>query len=379
MTEDIRPFRLNIPQSELDDLQRRLDATRWPDRELVQDWSQGAPLEKIRDLVEYWRTRYDWRRCEAFLNGLNQHQTAIDGVDIYFQHIRSPSPQAVPLIMTHGWPGSVTEFFKVIGPLTDPESHGGNASDAFHLVLPALPGFGFSGKPTELGWNAERIARAWSELMPRIGYDRYFAQGGDWGAVITSTLAHQKPEGLMGIHLNFGLVVPPPPYDDLSDREAEALKDIQNFGEWETGYHAIQSTRPQTLGFGLADSPAGQAAWIYEKFMRFSDSDGDPLNIFSYDELIDNIMVYWLSNSATSAARIYWGSTHSGFGAVEIDVPAGFSVFPKEVYRAPRSWAERCMHQLVYWNELDKGGHFAAAEQPALFTEEVRACFRKMR
>lgn len=379
MNSAIKPFKIAIPQADLDDLQQRLERTRFPDRELVEDGTQGAPLDQVQKLVEYWRTHYDWRRCEAFLNSMDQFTTCIDGVDIWFLHVRSPNPDAIPLLLTHGWPGSVTEFFKVIGPLSDPAAQGGNPADAFHLVIPALPGFGFSGKPQETGWTAHRIAAAWPELMQRLGYQDYVAQGGDWGGIITTYMGHNAPAGLKAIHLNLGMVVPPPPYDNPNPAELAMLQALDHFAAWESGYAAIQSTRPQTLGYALADSPVGQAAWIYEKFQRFTDSDLEPLNVLTYDELLDNITLYWLTNSGTSAGRIYWETDLNGFRAVNIDIPVGYTVFPKEAFRIPRSWADRCMSNIIYWNEVDKGGHFAAVEQPEIFVDEVRACFRQLR
>ncbi len=379
MNEEVHPFVLNIEQARLDDLRRRLEFTRWPDRELVDDWSQGAPLVRIQALVEYWRTAYDWRRCEAQLNGRGQHRTQIDGVDIHFLHIRSKHPNALPLILSHGWPGSVIEFLKCIGPLVDPTAHGGDAQDAFHLVIPSLPGYGFSGKPRETGWTVGRIAKAWHVLMRRLGYERYVAQGGDWGAAITTAMGVQRPEGLAAIHLNLPLVRPRETGSNLSASESRMLEQLALYARSDSGYSSQQASRPQTLGYGLADSPAGQAAWIYEKFYAWTDNSGAPETTLTQDELLDNIMLYWLPNTATSAARLYWESFHGAFKAVELSLPTGCSVFPKDIYVAPRSWAERCIHELIYWNELDRGGHFAAFEQPKLFVEELRKCFRLVR
>ena len=379
MSGDILPFTLAVPQTALDDLKRRLDNVRWPERETVNDWSQGAPLAQVQSLVAYWRDSYDWRRCEAMLNGFGQYRCEIDGLGIHFLHIRSPHRGAMPLLLSHGWPGSVIEFHKVIGPLTDPTAHGGRAEDAFDLVIPSLPGFGFSDKPAHTGWKVGRIAAAWAELMRRLGYDRYVAQGGDWGAAITTALGKQKPSELAAIHINLPLVLPPGPYETLSDGETAMLKSLEYYDRWDSGYSKQQSTRPQSLGYGLADSPAGQAAWIYEKFWSWMDCGDDPLSVLSYDEILDNIMLYWLPNTAASSARLYWESFVGGFVGTPLDLPVGCSIFPKEIYRAPRSWAERFMPKLIHWNELTRGGHFAAFEQPGLYVGEVRDCFRKLR
>lgn len=379
MQDAVRPFTVRIDEEQLEDLHRRLDMTRWPEAETVNDWTQGVPLAEAQKLVGYWRNQYDWRRCEAALNQYPQFLTEIDGLDIHFLHVRSPNPDALPLILTHGWPGSVIEFLKCIGPLSDPASHGGNPADAFHLVIPSLPGYGFSGKPKQEGWKVQRIAKAWHTLMNRLGYDRYVAQGGDWGAAVTTALGVQQPDGLAAIHVNMPIVLPDGPYDDASPAELAMLEAMAYYARWDGGYSDQQATRPQTLGYGLADSPAGQAAWIYEKFWSWADCDGNPLNTLSYDEMLDNIMLYWLPNTGTSSARLYWESFHGGFGAAELHVPTACSVFPKDIYAAPKSWAERCMHNLIYWNELDKGGHFAAFEQPELFVEELRKAFQSIR
>lgn len=374
----IEAFPLAIPDSQLEDLHRRLDAVRWPEKEAVDDWSQGVPLADMRALVDYWRTGYDWRRCEAMLNDYGQFRTRIDGLDIHFLHVRSPHANALPMLLTHGWPGSVIEFHKVIGPLTDPVAHGGRAEDAFHLIIPSLPGYGFSSKPARTGWGVEGIAAAWAELMRRLGYTRYVAQGGDWGATVTTMLGHMRPEGLAGIHLNMPIVTPAPPYDNLSAEETAALAVSAGYWLQESGYAKQQSTRPQTLGYGLTDSPVGQAAWIYEKLRAWSDCDGDPLSIYSRDEILDNIMLYWLPGTAASSARLYWESLDS-FRTTRIDIPVGCSNFPKELLRAPRSWADRCYTNIIHWNDLDRGGHFAAFEQPALFVDELRKCFAVIR
>ena len=379
MSDAVTPFILNTPESALEDLHRRIDHARWPEAELVEDWSQGAPLHKVRALVDHWRHHYDWRRCEARLNALGQFRTEIDGLGIHFLHIRSPHPEALPLIITHGWPGSVLEFMKIIGPLTDPVAHGGRAEDAFHLVLPSLPGFGFSDKPKETGWGIERIARAWAVLMARLGYTRWAAQGGDWGSAVTSAIGEQAPEGCIGIHVNMPMARPTP--EDMqspSPREMQAFMALKHYQDWDSGYSKQQSTRPQTLGYALADSAVGQAAWVYEKMWSWTDNQGAPEDALTLDEMIDNIMLYWLPGNATSSARLYWESFGS-FAPKEIHVPTGVSIFPKEIMRPTRKWAEAVMHNIVHWNELDKGGHFAAWEQPDLYVQEIRTCFSKMR
>jgi pimeloyl-ACP methyl ester carboxylesterase len=376
------PFKYVAPQDALDDLKQRLTRTRWPERETVKDWSQGVPLATLRALVDYWRTAYDWRRCEAKLNGFAQYRTKIDGLNIHFLHVRSRHANALPIIMTHGWPGSVIEFFKVIGPLTDPTAHGGRAEDAFHVVAPSLPGFAFSDKPDERGWNAARIAKAWGEMMRRLGYDHYVAQGGDWGSIVTTTLAQQHPAGLAGIHLNFPLVFPDPmPAKGLLAAEQLAVDAFARFQAQEFGYFTEQSTRPQTIGYALADSPVGQCAWIYEKFYAWTDNKGGPESVLSRDEMLDVITLYWLTNTAASSARIYFeqAAINDRNNSGRVDLPVGCSIFPREVIRAPRSWAERLFPKIIHWHELDRGGHFAAFEQPALFARELRDCFRSPR
>ncbi len=379
MSEAITPFKIAIDQTQLDDLKRRLAATRWPDKETPNDWSQGIPLSYVKELCNYWEKDYDWRARETLLNRFPQFRTTIDGVGIHFIHVRSPHANALPLVMTHGWPGSIVEFQKVIEPLTDPTKHGGQASDAFHVVCPSLPGYGFSDKPTATGWNVEKIGRAWSELMPRLGYKKYVAQGGDWGAIVTTAIGLNDTANCLGIHLNMPIVTPDPStMNDLTEREKSALAGMQHYADWDSGYSKQQSTRPQTLGYGLADSPSGQAAWIVEKFWSWMDCDGHPENVASRDELLDNVMLYWLPDTAASSARLYWES----FNKVSRDpvkIPTGCSIFPKEIFRCSRRWAEKRFEKLVHWNDLDKGGHFAAFEQPATFINEVRTCFRHMR
>jgi pimeloyl-ACP methyl ester carboxylesterase len=376
----IRPFTYRAPQAALDDLRQRLARVRWPERETVTDWSQGVPLAKLRALVEYWRTDYDWHRCEARLNGFAQYRTDIEDLDFHFLHVRSRHANALPLIITHGWPGSVIEFFKIIEPLTNPTAHGGQAQDAFHVVAPSLPGFGFSDRPAEPGWNADRIASAWAELMRRLGYDRYVAQGGDWGTVVTTEMARQKSPGLAGIHLNMPFVVPHPvPTEGLSAEEQRAVDAYQRFLSDGFGYFHLQATRPQTIGYALTDSPVGQAAWIYEKFHAWTDNDGDPEDTLTRDEMLDVITLYWLTGTAASSARMYLENADVIGAPPVIEMPVGCSIFPREIVPAPRSWAERVYPNLIHWNELDRGGHFAAFEQPALFTQELRDCFRSLR
>ncbi len=379
MSNAIHPFTLAVPESALEDLQRRIDHARWPEAELVEDWSQGAPLAKVKALVDHWRHRYDWRRCEARLNALGQFKTEIDGLGIHFLHIRSPEANALPLIITHGWPGSVLEFMKIIGPLTDPVAHGGKAEDAFHLVLPSLPGFGFSDKPKATGWGVEKIAQSWAVLMARLGYDRWVAQGGDWGSAVTSAIGEQAPKGCLGIHVNMPMARPTAEaMQNPSPREMQALAALQHYQQWDSGYSKQQSTRPQTLGYALADSGVGQAAWIYEKMWSWTDNQGAPEDSLTLDEMLDNIMLYWLPGNATSSARLYWESFGS-FAPRAINLPAGVSVFPKEIMRPTREWAEATMTNIIHWNEMDKGGHFAAWEQPELYVKEVRDCFRELR
>jgi epoxide hydrolase len=379
MSAEIIPFRIEVPEADLDDLRQRLRQTRWPDAETVGDWSQGIPLSYTRDLCEYWLERYDWRACEASLNRFPQFRTSIDDLDIHFLHVRSPEAGALPLVLTHGWPGSIIEFRKVIGPLTDPVAHGGDAADAFHVVCPSLPGFGFSGKPTSPGWGTEHIADAWDELMARLGYPRYGAQGGDWGAGVTVRLGIRHAGHVTGIHLNMVTVRPDPAtMNDLTEQEQGALAAMKHYQDWDSGYSKEQSTRPQTVGYGLVDSPAGLCAWIVEKFWSWTDSDGDPANVLTRDEMLDNVMLYWLPGTGASSARLYWESFGKLIGGA-VQVPVGCSVFPKEIFRVSRRWAEKTYLDLRYWNEPAKGGHFAAFEQPAIFVDEVRAAFRSFR
>jgi len=379
MTSAIQPFRIAVEDRALDDLRRRLRATRWPERETVDDWSQGIPLAYVQDVCGYWAEKYDWRASEARLNRFSQAKTEIDGLGIHFVHVRSPHEGALPLVITHGWPGSIVEFQKVIEPLTNPTAHGGEAGDAFHVVCPSLPGYGFSDKPERAGWKVERIADAWAQLMQRLGYARYVAQGGDWGAMVTTRIGIQDEAHCAAIHLNMPIAPPDPAtLSELTEREQSALAGMQHYQEWDSGYSKQQSTRPQTLGYGLVDSPAAQAAWILEKFWAWTDCDGHPENVLGRDELLDNVMLYWLPGAGASSARLYWES----FRMTSLDpvrIPVGCSIFPKEIFRTSRRWAEKRFEKLIHFEELPRGGHFAAFEQPELFVREVRACFRKVR
>ena len=375
----ITPFRIAASDEQLADLKRRLLATRWPDKEPVSDWSQGMPLAYTQELCAYWATQYDWRAREARLNRFSQFKTPIDGVDIHFIHVRSKHADALPLLITHGWPGSIAEFHKIIEPLSDPTAHGGEAADAFHVVCPALPGYGFSSKPTEPGWSVERIARAWATLMQRLGYTRYVAQGGDWGSMVTTAIALQDREHCLGIHLTMPIVAPDPAtMADLSPAEKSALAGMKHYRSEGAGYARQQGTRPQTLGYGLADSPAGQAAWVVEKYQAWMDCDGHPENVLSRDELLDQVMLYWLPNSATSSARLYWES-FAKVNREAVTLPTGISLFPKEIFRCSRRWAEQRFRNIVHWNELERGGHFAALERPGVLVDEIRSCFRHLR
>jgi pimeloyl-ACP methyl ester carboxylesterase len=386
----IRPFRVDIPQEALDDLRRRIAATRWPSKELVADRSQGVQLATMQELARYWTTDFDWRKCEARLNALPQFTTEIDGVDIHFIHVKSPHDNALPLIMTHGWPGSVIELLETVGPLTDPTAHGGKAEDAFHLVLPSLPGYGFSGEPTEVGWDLGHTARAWAELMHRLGYSRYVAQGGDLGAIVTDVMGRQAPEGLIGIHMTLlvtTLGAPTPPPGDTEEERA-ALDAINTLTTSGFGYFLEQSTRPQTIGYALLDSPVALAAWLLDhdtdSYYKISHAvlEGQPSGNLTRDHIVDNITLYWLTGTGASAARWYWelgqaqaSARAAGQTPPDVSLPVGFTTFPGEVFRAPRSWVEASYPNLIYFNEADKGGHFAAWEEPELFSQELRAAF----
>jgi pimeloyl-ACP methyl ester carboxylesterase len=380
VSDDVRPFRLAVPDEVLVDLRERLARTRWPDAETVQDWSQGAPLAWIRDMCTYWQNDYDWRAREERLNRFDQFMTSLDGLDIHFVHQRSPHPGAKPLVITHGWPGSIVEFAKVIEPLTDPTRHGGAAADAFHVVCPALPGFGFSGKPTSAGWGVDRIADAWAVLMARLGYDRYFAQGGDWGSAVTRSLGVRDPEHCTAIHVTLAMGTRPKVDGTPTPAEQQALAGIEHYQAWDSGYSKQQATRPQTLGYALADSPSGQAAWILEKFWAWTDCNGHPENVLDRDDLLDNVMFYWVTNSGASSARLYWESFGGGRGGIApVTVPVGVTVYPKEIVAPVRAWMEPDHANIVHWVEQPRGGHFAAFEQPQLFVDDIRTCFRQFR
>jgi pimeloyl-ACP methyl ester carboxylesterase len=392
----IRPFSVNIPQEELDDLRRRIAATRWPDKETVADASQGAQLARMQELVRYWGANYDWRRAEAKLNALPQFMTEIDGLDIHFIHVKSGHENALPLILTHGWPGSVIELLKVIEPLTNPTARGGSAKDAFHLVIPSLPGYGFSGRPEAIGWDPDHIGRAWDTLMKRLGYDRYVAQGGDWGAVVTEVMGRQAPAGLAGVHVNLPAAVPPDveaalagigPVPQMSEQERavfDALSAYRKSGY--SGYFVALTARPQAIGYGLTDSPVGLAAfYLWHPGFKDWSYGADPADTKSRDDVLDDFTLYWLTNTATSSGRLYWENhgtsptSAAGEQTADIKVPVGVTVFPEDVYRAPESWAKRAYPTLIYFHEVDQGGHFAAWEEPQLFSEELRAAFKSLR
>jgi pimeloyl-ACP methyl ester carboxylesterase len=397
--DGFRPFTVDVPQAELDELHLRITDTRWPERETVKDQTQGVQSETMHQLARYWASDYDWRRAEAKLNALPQYLTEIDGLDIHLIHVRSKHDNAMPVILTHGWPGSVVEMLNVVGPLTDPTAHGGSANDAFHVVIPSIPGYGFSGKPTATGWDPERVARAWAVLMQRLGYTRYVAQGGDWGAIITDFMGAQAPEGLLGIHTNMPGVVPPdvskalasnvlgagdPRPTNLSPEESRAYDQLSFLFTKGIGYAVEMQLRPQTL-YGLADSPIALAAWMLDHDARSYDDishafvGGSPVGGLTRDEILDNITLTWLTNTGVSSARLYWENKTGFFDVKGVSVPTAVSVFPGELYQAPRSWAERAYPNLIYFNEVDKGNHFAAWQQPELFTTELREAFRSLR
>ena len=391
-TADIRPFRVDWSPKELDDLRQQIGATRWPSKELVDDRSQGVQLVTLQELARYWATEYDLQSGESRLNALPQFKTEIDGVDTHFIHVRSPHDDAMPLIITHGWPGSVIELLETVGPLTDPTAHGGDAGDAFHVVLPSLPGYGFSNEPTDLGWNVGRVAQAWAELMRRLGYTRYVAQGGDVGAAVTDTMGRQAPDGLLGIHTNLLVTVLAGPQPTGSDEERAAQAQLDTFRASGFGYFLEQATRPQTIGYALLDSPVAMAAWLldhdtdsYEKISR-AFVDGQPTGNLTRDHILDNVTLYWLTGTGASAARSYWedgraaaAAAASGQAPPEVSIPTGFTTFPGEIWRTPRSWAENSYPNLIYFNEAERGGHFAAWEEPQLFSDEIRAAFRSLR
>ncbi|WP_371400493.1 epoxide hydrolase [Kribbella sp. NBC_00662] len=390
----VRPFRVDVPQAELDELFRRLEATRWPTKELVADRSQGVQLAALQELARYWSNEYDWRKCEARLNELPQYKTEIDGLDIHFIHVKSAHENALPLVMTHGWPGSIIELLETVGPLTDPTAHGGSAEDAFHLVLPSIPGYGFSDEPTELGWGPIRIGRAWDELMHRLGYTRYVAQGGDVGSQVTDAMGRLGLDGLIGIHTNLltpalgdaeALSETPP-----TKEEQTALDQLATFHESGTGYFVEQATRPQTIGYAALDSPIALAAWMIDhdtdSYLKIARAfvDGEPSGNLTKEHLVDNITLYWLTGTGASAARSYWEETQENARAVgrpptSVPIPVGFTTFPGEIWQTPRSWVEKAYPNVVYFNEVTKGGHFAAWEEPDLFSAEIRATFRSLR
>jgi epoxide hydrolase len=386
MSDDVMPFRINIPEADLTDLRERLLRTRWPEAEPVRDWSQVVPLAYLQDLCRYWADGYDWRAVEARVNDLPQFRTEIDGLGIHFLHVRSPHPGALPVVMSHGWPGSVVEFLKVIGPMVDPTAHGGDAADAFHVVCPSLPGYGWSDKPAESGWGIERIALAWTRLMARLGYDSYGAQGHDWGNSITTSIAQQDPDHVVGIHVIPPIAAPDPAtFGELTGTEQAALAAMKQSKEWESGYSAEQATKPQTIGYSLVDSPTGLCAWIVEKFWTWTDRAGPLEDVLTRDEILDNVTVYWVTGSGASSARLYWESfrqVSQWFSESTVDtvtVPTGCSIFPAEIPRPSRRWAAKRYTDIRHWNELDKGGHFAAFEQPELFVAETRSFFRLVR
>ncbi|GAB6902618.1 epoxide hydrolase family protein [Kineosporia succinea] len=378
-TELVRPFTVSIPETEIADLKQRLARTRWPDPETVGDWSQGVRVENARSLVEHWKNDYDWRRFESDLNRFPQFLTEIDGLDIHFIHVRSPHPGAMPLLLTHGWPGSIVEFVKLIGPLTDPVAFGGDAADAFDVVVPSLPGFGFSGKPTESGWTVSRIADAWVSLMKRLGYTKWAAQGGDWGAVVTSALGDLRPDGLLGIHLNTQYAFPAQIPDDLSPEQQESLATLALYSGELGGSNHLQGTKPETVGFALADSPAGQAAWIYDKFQSKTDNRGLAEDALGVDDMLDAISLYWFTNSAASSGRIYWENRSLTFAGPKLSLPVAVTVFPKDIPRVARGWIDEAYSNLIHYGEAGKGGHFAALEQPGILVDEIRTGLRSLR
>ena len=375
---EITPFTINTPESQLTDLRNRINNTRWAEEECVNDWSQGIPLTYVREIADYWANQYDWRKSEQYLNTFDHFQTNIDDLDIHFIHQKSPHPDAYPLIITHGWPGSIIEFHKVIQPLVDPTKHGGKAEDAFHVVCPSLPGYGFSGKPSQSGWGVEKIAETWDQLMVRLGYENYGAQGGDWGAAVTTQIGRNIGH-CDAIHINMPIGRPTPEsLQDPTDEEKSALEGLTYYQEWDSGYSKQQSTRPQTLGYGLVDSPVGQMAWIIEKFWSWMDCDGHPENTLTRDELLDNVMLYWLTASGASSARLYWESFGSFGGGEKVELPTGVASFPKEIIRSPRRWCEES-YNITHWTTMPKGGHFGAFEQPELFINDLRTFFKTIR
>lgn len=376
MSDEIRPFTVHVTDAEVADLRRRLDATRWPEAETVDDWTQGIPLAYTKELCEYWAADYDWRRFEASVNAYDNFVTEIDGLDIHFLHVRSPHDDATPMVLTHGWPGSIAEFMAVLDQLTNPTAHGGSADDAFHLVVPSLPGYAWSGKPAADGRGIQWIADAWDTLMGRLGYDTYVAQGGDWGSVVTTAIGASHGGRCVAIHTNMPLGRPGPDDPEPSEIEQRRMEALGYYDQWDSGYFKEQATRPQTIGYSLVDSPAGLAAWIGEKMWAWTDNDGRPEDALSRDQILDNLSIYWFTASGASSARIYWERMR--FGGATVDVPTGVSCFPREILPSAPRWAERVYRDIRYWNDLDAGGHFAAWEQPDLFVGELRAAFRAL-
>ncbi|MBA4810363.1 MAG: epoxide hydrolase [Acidimicrobiales bacterium] len=375
---EITPFTIKISEDQITDLRNRINNTRWVEEECVNDWSQGIPLTYVREVADYWANQYDWRKSERYLNTFDHYQTNINDLDIHFIHQKSPHQNAYPLVITHGWPGSIIEFHKVIQPLVNPTKHGGKAEDAFHVICPSLPGYGFSGKPTVSGWGVEKIAQTWDQLMVRLGYGNYGAQGGDWGAAVTTQIGRNVGH-CDGIHINMPIGRPTPEsLQDPTDEEKSALEGLTYYQEWDSGYSKQQSTRPQTLGYGLVDSPVGQMAWIIEKFWSWMDCDGHPENALTRDELLDNVMLYWLTASGASSARLYWESFGSFGGGDKVEIPTGVASFPKEIIRSPRRWCEQS-YNITHWTTMPKGGHFGAFEQPELFVNDLRTFFKTIR
>lgn len=387
--EAVKPFRANIPESAIQDLKHRIAATRWPGKETVNDQSQGVKLQQIQDLAAYWGSDYDWRKAEAKLNALPQFTTNIDGLEIHFIHVKSKHKNALPLIITHGWPGSIFEIIDSVGPLTDPTAYGGKPEDAFDVVIPSMPGYGFSGRPTQTGWDADHIAKAWDVLMKRLGYKKYVSQGGDWGSVVADKMAAQKPEGLLAIHVNMPATVPAdiakalkngePAPANLTEKEKAAYNSMNKLYTKGGGYAGMMVTRPQTLGYGLTDSPVALASFFLDKMNEWTYSGGDAQKSLGKDQILDDISLYWLTNTAVSSAQLYWENNANNFNAVDISIPAAITVFPGEIYQAPKSWAEKSYHNLIYFNEVSKGGHFASWEEPLLFTKELRVAFKSVR
>ena len=372
------PFSIAVADDAIDDLRRRLDQTRWPEPETVEDWTQGVPLGYVQEVCRHWASDYDWRAAEATLNGFDHFIESIDGLDIHFIDARSPEPDALPLVITHGWPGSVVEFLDVIEPLRDPRANGGDPADAFHVICPSLPGFGFSGKPTSPGWGVPKVAEAWIELMGGRGFERWGAQGGDWGAAVTTAIGGHADSGCIGIHLNMPLGRPGPDDEPLDDAERAAMAALAHYAEWDSGYSKQQATRPQTVGYALTDSPAGQAAWILEKYWAWTDCDGHPENALDRDRMLDNIMLYWLNATAASSARLYWES-FGRFRPPPVEVPTGVAAYPKEILPSSPRWCAPLYPDLRRWTVMERGGHFAAMEQPTSFVDDVRAFFRELR